>query len=483
MKFTKIAFFGTIAIVNAQPHRHAHAHFHADKRVPSPIEKRADATAWVTGPTVTVFDLDGTDIPWDEVEAGLLAGYYVLVSDSATPTSTSIAPTSTPTSSSSALAAQFYETQSTTSVAPTSSTPPPAPPTVAAAPATSPPAPAAASSTPSGGTGGTGGTGGAGLGSSFPSDSIPCSTFPSAYGPISADWLGMNGWIGLQQVPNYSPGAGAISYISTSPVGSNEGCTPNSFCSYMCPPGYQKSQWPAAQGSTGQSIGGLYCNAQGMLELSRPSVPQLCTAGTGEVSVQSTIGKSVAICRTDYPGSESETVAMTVSPGQTDELTCPDANNYYMWNGQFTSAQYYVNPSGVPASTACQWQNADTPGNWWGAPGNIGNWAPLNLGVGKGPTGETFISMFQNAPTNPSGTLDFNIKITGSVSGDCKYENGIFYNNGVVSPTGCTVSFGTTRYQYLTDNYRSPCLAMQSSFCTKLESLRPLLACFFNAGA
>jgi hypothetical protein len=153
----------------------------------------------------------------------------------------------------------------------------------------------------------------------------------------------------------------------------------------------------------------------------------------------------VAICRTDYPGTESETVAMNAVAGQTEQLTCPDATDYYMWNNMFTSAQYYVNPKGVPTSIACQWQNSDTPGDWYGSPGNVGNWSPVILGVGKGPTGETFISIFQNAPTNPSGILDFNIKITGGVSGDCKYEKGKYYNNGVVSPTGCTVSLGNKK--------------------------------------
>jgi hypothetical protein len=115
-----------------------------------------------------------------------------------------------------------------------------------------------------------------------------------------------------------------------------------------------------------------------------------------------------------------------------------------MWQGSFTSAQYYINPMGVDVSEACQWQTADAPGNWHGAPGNIGNWAPVNIGVGKGPAGTTYISLFQNAPTNLAGTLDFSITITGGISGSCSYSNGQYWSNGVASPSGCTVSFEHT---------------------------------------
>jgi len=159
-------------------------------------------------------------------------------------------------------------------------------------------------------------------------------------------------------------------------------------------------------------------------------------AGTGSIKVQNKLSKNVAICRTDYPGTESETVPLNTLGGNTYELTCPDANNYYTWGGAFTSAQYYVNPSGVSEADGCQWGTGTV-----GVAGkNIGNWAPVNIGVGKGPAGTTYISMFQNKPTNPDGVLDFDITITGDISGDCKYKGGKFYNNGVYDPSGCTVS-------------------------------------------
>jgi hypothetical protein len=435
MKLSQFAILGTITIVYAQKHRHAHRH--ADKHLGSPVEIR-DATVVttvVTGPEETVYtDAEGHILDPDMVISGLADGEFIILPDKTTSTTSS---TSTSSSSSSTEAAQFFQEPTTSSSAPASTS---TPPTSTAAPTPASSSAAAPSSSSSSSSGGAGGAGGAGLGSSFPSGTIPCSTFPSAYGAIAADWLNLGGWLGIQNVPNYTPGDASISYISTAVVGSGSLCTDNSFCSYACPPGYQKSQWPAAQGSTGQSIGGLYCNSNGMLELSRPSVPQLCITGTGQVQVQNNLDAVVSICRTDYPGTESETVPLSVEPGQTDELTCPDANNYYMWEGSFTSAQYYVNPKGVGVSDACQWQSANTNGPWFGGSGNIGNWAPVNMGVGKGPTGATYISLFQNAPTNPGGTLDFSITITGGISGSCSYSGGQYWSNGVASTTGCTVS-------------------------------------------
>ncbi|KFY39595.1 hypothetical protein V494_03907, partial [Pseudogymnoascus sp. VKM F-4513 (FW-928)] len=193
-------------------------------------------------------------------------------------------------------------------------------------------------------------------------------------------------------------------------------------------------------GNTGQSVGGLYCNAQGKLELTNPTLSKtLCIKGTGEVKVKNTIGRNVPICRTDYPGTESETVPLDTQPGQEYELTCPDANKYYTWGDAATSAQYYINPAGSPVEDACRWNEAGS---------NMGNWAPVNLGVGKGPTGQTYISIFANKPTNPDGKLNFNLEIVGDVSGKCAYIDGEFYNNGVADPSGCTVLVtGTATYK------------------------------------
>jgi hypothetical protein len=148
------------------------------------------------------------------------------------------------------------------------------------------------------------------------------------------------------------------------------------------------------------------------------------------VTVKSSLSKVVSICRTDYPGTESETVPLAVEGGQTYPLTCPDAKTYYFWDNKGTSAQYYLNPSGYEPKDACWWNTAGS---------NLGNYSPANLGVGKGTDGITYISLFPNHPSNMDGKLDYNIAITGG-SGSCEYKNGQYLKDGVVSATGCTVS-------------------------------------------
>jgi hypothetical protein len=177
-----------------------------------------------------------------------------------------------------------------------------------------------------------------------------------------------------------------------------------------------------------------------MLELSRTSVSQICTAGVGNVKVQNKLTTNVAVCRTDYPGLESETIPLNTQPGQTYPLTCPDASDYYSWESLPTSAQYYINPNGTSEADACQ----------WGSKGfNIGNWAPVNAGVGKSTDGTTYISLLPNTPTNPDGTLDFCITITGDISGSCSYSGGTYYQDGVQSSTGCTVAVtGTATFVF-----------------------------------
>lgn len=448
MKFLQLLLLGAAALVAAQPHNHAHKHA---ARHGSPLDRRDDGvtTTTVPGPVTTVYELDGKDVPWTEVEQGLANGRFVLVGEtisnvvapSTTSSSSSSSSTSTVSiSSSSSQAAQFLQKTSTsttptsTYVPPTTSTTPTPTPTPtpsstkeAVVESTSVAVPSSSSSPSSGSS-----SGGSGVDREFPSGQIDCSDFPSDYGAVPANWLGLNGYTGVQMVPGFAGlAAAAISYIETAISGTHNACGPNSFCSYACPAGYQKSQWPTAQGSTGQSIGGLFCNSHGKLELSRPSYKTLCQEGAGGVEVQNKLSSNVAICRTDYPGTESETVALDLTPGSTQPICNPDASTYYTWEGSSTSAQYYINPAGVSKEDACQW---GTKGS------NAGNWAPTNMGVGKNAAGETFISLFQNAPTNPDGKLNFNIDITGGVSGKCQYKNGKYYSNGVESATGCTVS-------------------------------------------
>jgi SUN family beta-glucosidase len=117
-----------------------------------------------------------------------------------------------------------------------------------------------------------------------------------------------------------------------------------------------------------------------------------------------------------------------VGPGATEPLTCPDGDTYFHWEGLFTSAQYYVNPQGVAASEACQWGNNT---------GDIGNWAPMNLGAGK--TDLIYIALFPNHPSTDT-LLDFNIRVEGDGVPVCKYEGGTYYDSEGVNSNGCTVS-------------------------------------------
>jgi len=417
MKFSRIALLGAATLTVAQPHNHVHRHA---ARHGSPIKGRDTVTVTTVDPAVvTLYELNGEFLDWSVVEAGLNAGIYVLVGDAISTVIPASSSTSTPTPSTSAAVFLQEAASSTTStstyVAPTTTTAPPA---------TTSTTEAAAVATTSASTGNW---------PDFVSGTVKCSEFPSEYGPVAADWLGLNGYTGVQ-TPNSDFVFGVSASIATISTGtSGTTCTPGSFCSYGCPAGYQKSQWPAAQGASGQSVGGLYCNSNGYLELSREAYPQLCTPGTGTIFVSNTLGSgdNIPICRTDYPGTESETIALNVLPGAIDQLTCPDANTYYVWENSATSAQYYVNPAGTSVADACVWGEAGS---------NTGNWAPVNLGVGKATTGETFISMFPNSPTNTYGKLNFNIEIDGGVSGKCTYEDGTFYQNGVASASGCTVS-------------------------------------------
>lgn len=131
---------------------------------------------------------------------------------------------------------------------------------------------------------------------------------------------------------------------------------------------------------------------------------------------------------TQFPGTESETIPLSLSSGALEPLTCPDGDSYFKWNNAPTSAQYYVNPKGISTEKGCQWGDGSE---------NIGNWAPINLGVGK--KNGVWLSIFQNKPTT-NAKLDFNIRIEGdNLSGICKYENGMFYSSTGANSDGCTV--------------------------------------------
>ena len=140
---------------------------------------------------------------------------------------------------------------------------------------------------------------GQGLDKEFPDGQINCSEFPSSYGAIGVPWMGIGGWSGIQY-PQIEENT--VTHIDTAvPGGKN--CTAGAMCSYACPPGYQKSQWPSAQGGAGQSVGGLLCDRNNKLSLTNPGLSKnLCIKGTGATKVKNQLKDNAAICRTDYPG-------------------------------------------------------------------------------------------------------------------------------------------------------------------------------------
>jgi SUN family beta-glucosidase len=250
----------------------------------------------------------------------------------------------------------------------------------------------------------------------FPDGAYDCSTFPSdQQGVVSADYLGLGGWTGIQ----YPGNAGTAV--------SGQTCTEGAYCSYACQPGMSKTQWPSTQPSDGETRGGLLCQ-NGKLYLSNPSSQYLCEWGQESSYVVNTLSEDVAICRTDYPGTENMVVPTVVSSNETIPLTVPDEDTYFKWEGKLTSAQYYVNPSGGSASSQCLWGSSS---------GDIGNWAPVNFGAGY-TDGIAWLSIMYN-PLQTNSKLNYNVKIqcaSGTMNGECVYEDGVIQQGG----TGCTVS-------------------------------------------
>ncbi|KAH6895121.1 hypothetical protein B0T10DRAFT_207474 [Thelonectria olida] len=415
--FITYTLAATLVAGAAADHQHRHHH---GRRSGSKVAKRdPDAvTEYVVAATETVYEVNGEQISAEEAEQGIQAGNYVVVGET-NPTTYSVAaaPTSTSETESATFAAQFIESKAETTSTSTSITPVVA--TTSSAAASSTTATAEDDSSDDSTT-----SSGSGVSSKFKSGTIKCSVFPSAYGAVALDWLDFGGWSGIQYVPDYTPGDSAISTIHTAISG--DGCTKNAFCSYACPAGYQKTQWPSAQGSTKESIGGLYCNSEGYLELTRDGYETLCEAGEGGVTIKNELDVGVATCRTDYPGTENMVVPAWAAAGSSVSVCNPNQGTYYQWNGSGTSAQYYVNKAGYSNSDACVWTSSkDSDG--------AGNWAPIVLGVGYSD-GNTYVSIFQNLPTS-TAKLDFNIEIKGGNT-KCSYIDGVWTGGS----SGCTTT-------------------------------------------
>lgn len=258
-------------------------------------------------------------------------------------------------------------------------------------------------------------------GGSFQDGTIPCSEFPSNYGAIALDWVGNNGWASVMDLNGNTATE----------------CKDGYYCSYACAPGSAKTQWPSNQPSDGRSVGGLLCK-DGFLYRSNTAFDSLCTAGHGSAEAVNQVGQGIAICQTDYPGSESMVIPTWVDAGQSQPITVINEDSYYTWQGKKTSAQFYVNNAGVSVEDGCIW-GSDGSG--------VGNWAPVVLGAGY-TNGNTYLSIIPN-PNNKTPP-NYNVKIVGTpgsnVVGSCSYENGVFSGSG---SDGCTVTVTSGSAQFV----------------------------------
>ncbi|KAI0868596.1 beta-glucosidase-domain-containing protein [Hypoxylon argillaceum] len=409
-KLAIAASFGSVAL--AQPHRHAH-HVHHQKRDNSPLEQRDVVTTYVPA-TVTQYMLGNQEVTPEEAKAGLDKGLYVVVGE----TTPSFTPPPAPvaTSTSSKEDGVFIEkvTTSSSSTVPTTTA---APTSTSTSSSSSTPVPTTSTAPVS--------SGATGIDADFPDGELDCTTFPSAYGALALDYLGLGGWSGLQYTPSYSLSDAVISYIET---GISSPASQKGFYSYACPDGYVKTQWPASQGNTGQSIGGIFCNAQGKLELTRSDVSKkLCEAGIPGITIKNKMSSGTSVCRTDYPGTENMVIPLDATAGGSFNLANVASNDYYVWQGKATTLQYYVNKKGVNAEEGCRWVCDSDPEG-------CGNWAPVNIGVGQSSDGITYLSIFPNSAVS-TAVLDFNIDISGDNSIPCYYHVGEGFSG---SSSGCT---------------------------------------------
>lgn len=305
------------SLAAASPHKRRHQHHQHHQRAAAPVAQPDDPSA-----TVIVYELNGKQISQSDVDQGIKNGTLVFANGGLQSNSES-APPSTP-------APWQYRSAPSTSVsvqAVSTSTPSPSDdPSPAPAPAPAPvPAPAPAAPQPqpeqhSGSSqqpqaqsyGSPSGSSGSfspsvnGLETDFPSGTIDCSSFPSDYGAMHLDWLNLGGWTGIQKPGSTSGGYSNIETVPGGSASNGDYCCEGCFCSYACPPGFQKSQWPTTQGATGQSIGGIQC-INGKLHLTNQQMSnKLCMTGAQEVPVyvQNKMDKNSAVCRTDYPGEQ-----------------------------------------------------------------------------------------------------------------------------------------------------------------------------------
>ncbi|GEQ71774.1 hypothetical protein JCM33374_g5460 [Metschnikowia sp. JCM 33374] len=408
MKST-VVLSALLAIAAAAPSRQ-HKHHEHKRAVTITVIEYADADETTVAPVqqaVSVASPSTVSFP----PASPTTTSTTPTTTSTTPTTTSTTPTTTST------------TPTTTSTTPTTTSTTPTTTSSKSTTSTS-----AATSSPSSGLGDL---------QAFVNPTVPfqdgvhdCSTLPTGQGVVGVNWIsGLTG--GFTTIMNQNG--------DTSPV-----CQDGFYCSYACQAGMSKTQWPSEQPANGISMGGLYCKA-GKLYRSNTNENFLCSWGKQTSTFVSKINKDVAICRTDYPGSENMNIPTLLQAGSTAPVSVVDSDNYYTWRGGKTSTQYYVNNAGVSIEDGCIW------GNY----GTVGNWAPVVLGAGY-TGGNTYLSLIPN-PNNLVAP-NYNIKIEGTPGsttvGYCSYENGQYLSgtaaNGGSVTDGCTltVSSGSANFVF-----------------------------------
>ncbi|KAF2126847.1 glycoside hydrolase family 132 protein [Dothidotthia symphoricarpi CBS 119687] len=418
MKLHIAVLVATAAASVAKPHAQVHHHAHrVDRRIAHPD---VIVYAPTSVETVVVYELNGHPISEEEVRQGIANGTLVWGGDGILSTSTN-GPVTFPTAvpvpdepkSQSSVQEFKSQTQEPVSSAAQSS--------LQAAPSATPesvsaPQPAYFPKTAAELVDHDGNCSECDV--KFPNNKLPCNEFPYGYGAMPLWHEGLGGWSGIQD-PVYR-GNDGFDDIRTVVHGScNDGscCEPGTFCSYGCPNPYLKLSFPTKQGRTGQTVGGLYCNDNGLLEMADGALGKtLCGKGSQNmtVKVENKLSQSVSICRTDYPGTESMVFPLTVGPGETGFLANPDQAKYFFWEGKATSAHYYINKQGVPESQACTWGvDGKNKGNW--GPAIFGtSWDDINMNMG-------FSSLKQNE-LNKGEPLDYSITFAGdNVVSPCRY--------------------------------------------------------------
>lgn len=251
-----------------------------------------------------------------------------------------------------------------------------------------------------------------------------CDSLPTGQGVVAVDWIsGLNG--GYTSIMNMNGDTSST-------------CQDGYYCSYACQAGMSKTQWPSNQPSSGISVGGLQCR-NGKLYRSNQDSEYLCLWGEQSANFVSQLEKDVAICRTDYPGSENMNVPTLLEAGSSVPVSVVDSDTYFTWKGGKTSSQYYVNNAGVSVEDGCIWGTAGS---------GVGNWAPVVLGAGKVGS-NTYLSLIPN-PNNKNAP-NYNIKIQGvngaATVGSCSYVDGSY--EGGNGSDGCTFTLTSGEAEFL----------------------------------